>query len=100
MKTIKILSLLTILSVTTLFAADGATLYKACAGCHGANGEKAALGKSQIIKGWDAAKVEASLKGYKDGSYGGPMKGVMKGQVSRLNDADIKAVSEYIATFK
>lgn len=100
MKTFKIFSLLAILSATTLFAADGATLYKACAGCHGANGEKAALGKSLPIKGWDAAKVESSLKGYKDGSYGGPMKGVMKGQVARLSDADIKAVSEYIATFK
>lgn len=100
MKTTKILSILAILAGTSLFAADGATLYKACAGCHGANGEKAALGKSQIIKDWDATKIESSLKGYKDGSYGGPMKGVMKGQVARLNDTDIKAVSEYIASFK
>lgn len=97
MKLRKILLGLSVLGMTSLFAADGAGLYKACAACHGANGEKAALGKSQIIKGWDAAKIEASLKGYKDGSYGGAMKGVMKGQVARLSDEDIKALAAHIS---
>ena len=100
MKTLKILLGITLLAATSLFAADGATLFKSCAGCHGANAEKSALGKSEIIKGWDASKTEAALKGYKDGSYGKAMKGVMKGQVARLNDDDIKALSEYIASFK
>ncbi len=100
MKTTKLLAGLLLAGATTLFAADGAALYKSCAGCHGANGEKAALGKSQIIKGWEASKTEAALKGYKDGSYGAAMKGVMKGQVARLSDADIKAVSEFIASLK
>ena len=100
MKTSKIILGIALLGATSLFAADGAGIYKSCAGCHGANGEKAALGKSQIIKGWDVAKTEAALKGYKDGSYGAAMKGVMKGQVARLSDADIKAVSEFIAGLK
>jgi len=100
MKATKILTGLMILGASALFANDGVSLYKACATCHGANGEKAALGKSQIIKGWDAAKIESALHGYKDGSYGGVMKGVMKGQVARLSDADIKAVAEHIASFK
>ena len=65
----------------------------ACASCHGASFEKAALGKSPIVKGQDAAKIEASLKGYKDGTYGGPMKGVMAGQVKNLTDADIKDIA-------
>ena len=97
MKTTKILTGLLLLGVTSLFAADGAGLFKACAGCHGANGERAALGKSQVIKGWDEAKTLTALKGYKDGSYGGPMKGVMKGQVARLSEEDIKALSAHIA---
>ena len=58
------------------------------------------MNKSQVIAGWDAAKTEAALHGYKDGSYGGPMKGLMKGQVASLSDADIKAVSAYIAGLK
>ncbi|WP_320034213.1 c-type cytochrome [Halarcobacter sp.] len=100
MKLTKTLAAMAILGVTSLFAADGATLFKACATCHGANAEKSALNKSQIIKGWDAAKIEAALHGYKDGSYGGAMKGVMKGQVARLSDADIKALAGYISAMK
>ena len=77
--------------------ACASNLYKPCAGCHGAKGEKKALGKSQVIKGWPAAKTVEALKGYKTGTYGGPMKGVMKGQVVRLNDAQIKELADYIA---
>lgn len=100
MKTTKILMSLAVIAGTSLFASDGAKIYNSCAGCHGANAEKAALGKSAVIKGWDVEKTVAALKGYKDGSYGGPMKGVMKGQVTRLSDADIKAVSEHISSLK
>ncbi len=91
---------LAITAVSTLAMADGAALYKKCAGCHGAKAEKKALNKSQIIQGWDAAKIETALKGYKDGSYGGAMKGLMKGQVASYDDAKIKSVSEYISTLK
>ncbi|MBA3025455.1 MAG: cytochrome C [Sulfurimonas sp.] len=78
---------------------SGADLYKACASCHGQNAEKVALGKSQIIKGWDAGKIAEALNGYKDGTYGGAMKNVMKGQASKLSDADITAISEHISKF-
>ncbi|WP_187647923.1 c-type cytochrome [Nitrosophilus labii] len=84
----------------SLMAADGAALYKKCAGCHGAHGEKHALGKSKPIKGWSKDKLVESLKGYKAGTrnvYG--MGGLMKGQVASYSDADIEAVSEYISKF-
>lgn len=72
--------------------------YAKCIGCHGANGEKAAMGgKSKIIKDMTKADFIAAMKGYKDGSYGGPMKGLMKGQVSSLSDADIEAIANKIA---
>jgi len=77
----------------------GATIYKACAGCHGATGEKPALGKSQVIKGWSVSQTEHALNGYKDGSYGATMKAVMKGQATKLSAEDIKAVAEYISKF-
>jgi len=86
-------------SDTAGLAEKGKGLFLKCAGCHGANAEKPALGKSQIIKGWDAAKVAAALKGYKDGSYGGVMKGVMKSQVVNLSDEEIDALGAYIASF-
>jgi len=81
--------------------ANGAALYAKCAGCHGTKGEKKALGKSEVIGGWDAAKVEEALKGYKAGTrnvHG--MGGVMKGQVASMSDADIKALADYISKLK
>ena len=75
----------------------GQTVYKACASCHGQNAEKPALGKSQVIKGWSVAKLKNSLKGYVDGTYGGAMKAIMKGQAERLSADETQAVSEYIS---
>lgn len=81
-------------------ASKGKGLYLKCAGCHGSNGEKPALGKSQVIKGWTSQQIIDALKGYKSDSYGGVMKGVMKAQVSALSDEDIKALGSYISSFK
>ena len=89
----------TIFAAATAASLSAASL-AACAGCHGADFSKPALGKSQVVKGWDAAKIEASLKGYKDGTYGGPMKGVMTGQVKNLSEADIKDMAAQIAAIK
>jgi len=91
---------LMVLASTAIAANDGVSLYKKCAGCHGINAEKKALGKSQIIKGWEEAKIVTALKGYKDGTYGGVMKGVMKGQVASLNEDQINSLAKYIATIK
>lgn len=76
---------------------DGKALFGACAGCHGLNAEKQALGKSQIIKGWDEQKTIDALNGYKDGSYGGAMKGIMKGQVVTKSPEEIKALASFIS---
>jgi len=63
----------------------------ACKGCHGQHWEKKALGKSKIVKNMSQADIEKALLGYKNGTYGGAMKGVMKGQVARYSEADLKA---------
>ena len=78
-------------------AVDGAKLFKACSSCHGTKAEKKALGKSQIIAGWDSAKIVNALKGYKNGTYGGAMKEVMQGQAGKLSDAEINALAKYIS---
>jgi cytochrome c553 len=90
---------------TIIAAAAAASLsaasFAACATCHGANGEKAGLGKSEIITGWDEAKTIESLNGYKAGTlnkYG--MGAVMKGQVAKLSDADIADLAKQIAAMK
>ncbi|MDD3598291.1 c-type cytochrome [Sulfuricurvum sp.] len=81
---------------STSMADEGADLFKKCAVCHGVQGEKAALGKSKIIKDMSKEQITAALKGYKDGSYGAASKAVMKGQVASLNDAQITALAAHI----
>jgi len=74
-------------------------LYKTCKGCHGANGDRKALGKSEIIKGWSEDKIYDALSGYKNGTYGKAMKGVMVGQVKKLSNQDMKELAKYISNF-
>ena len=85
----------------SLMMADGAALFKKCAGCHGAKGEKKALGKSAVIGGMDVATLEEDMKGYKAGTLNKHGMGMlMKGQVAGLNDAQIKELAEYIHGLK
>ena len=101
MKTIqKTLLGLVILGSLSTAMASGADIYKKCASCHGAQGERKALGRSAVIKGFEAEKLVASLKGYKDGTYGGAMKALMKAQVADLNDTQIQDVAKFIAAQK
>ena len=90
-------SIITIATIGLLSMTATAANTAACAGCHGANFEKSALGKSKIVKDMSQADIETALKGYKDGSYGGVMKGVMKGQVAALDDAAIAEIAASIA---
>lgn len=78
----------------------GEKLFTTCATCHGKLAEKSALNKSQIIASWDATTLIASLKGYKDNTYGGAMKGLMVDQLKNLGVEDIINVSHYIVSLK
>lgn len=95
---------LVVLTVSALAAssllAGGADIYKSCAGCHGAKGEKAALGASKIISSMGKDDIAKALKGYKNDTYGGAKKGIMKGQAAKLSDAQIDELAAYITTLK
>ena len=92
---------ITMLLGSALLMADGATTYKKCAGCHGANGEKIALGKSVAITGQDAGKTINQLTAYKANGlnkYG--MGAIMKSQMKQLSETDIIEVADYISNLK
>lgn len=74
----------------------GEVIFNQCKTCHGNSAEKKALGTSQIIKGWDRAKLEQVLHGYKAGTYGAKMKSTMEAQVKNFSDEDITNVATYI----
>ena len=77
---------------------NGETIFNKCKSCHGNNAERKALGASQVIQGWDEAKIENALKGYQSGTYGGGMKNIMAAQAKTLSEEDIKKVATYIHT--
>jgi len=91
-RTVKVLALGSLLAASALYGASTA----ACAGCHGKNFEKKAMGKSKVVKDMSHNDIVAALKGYKAGTYGGAMKGLMAGQVAKLSDADIEAIANQI----
>lgn len=70
--------------------------YDKCATCHGVNGEKAALGKSKVIKDMTKADFVSALKGYQDGTYGGASKGLMTAQVKGMNEATMNEIADTI----
>jgi len=82
-----------------LLSTSYANIYTVCASCHGIKGNEKALSKSEIINGWSKKRIENALMGYKNGSYGGEMKGIMKGQVMRLSTKDIKKLAALISSF-
>jgi len=79
---------------------NGAKLFVKCSSCHGLKAEKSALSKSQIIQGWSSDKITAAINGYKEGTYGSTMKGLMKSQVKTLSPNEIKVLAEYISKLK
>jgi len=91
-KVLKVLTVGSLLASSALYAANTA----GCVGCHGANFENKAMGKSKVVKDMSKEDIITALKGYKDGSYGGPMKNLMKGQVASLSADDIAAIADAI----
>jgi len=98
-KTLLILSLM--LTYNTALMADGKSLYKNCAGCHGDNAKTKAFRLSKAIAGQSSAKTIEQLTAYKKGGlnlYG--LGNIMKVQAATLSKSDIKALATYISTLK
>ncbi|NOR56729.1 MAG: hypothetical protein GQ531_11065 [Sulfurovum sp.] len=87
MKTIlKIAALGTVLVATNVYGVS----VTGCTGCHGQHFEKAAMGKSKVVKDMSKADIVSALKGYKAGTYGDTMKQMMVGQVANVSDKDME----------
>ncbi len=79
-------------------AVTGEEIYSSCSSCHGADGEKKALGVGIVIAGQSKEELIIKMQGYKDGSYGGNMKEKMIPKATMLTDKQIETVSEYISS--
>ena len=88
--------ILTVAAVAAFMVTTASANTAVCKGCHGQDFEKKAMGKSKVVKDMTKEEIVTALKGYKDGTYGGAMKGLMKGQVAKFSDADIDALATEI----
>ena len=70
-----------------------------CYACHGLYGEKTALDKSKVLKGWSEERLVLVLNGYKKGVYGSDLKDLMAAQTKDLDEQQIRLVAKYISTF-
>lgn len=80
---------------------NGETLFKQCAGCHGADGHNKAFGKSGVIAGQDVEVLIASLKYYKETEFkthGTSL--VMSKQVKNMNAQDLLDIATYVSKLK
>ena len=87
-------------------ASTGERLYRAgdpernipsCMSCHGPGGRGNRLASFPQLGGQHAAYSEKQLRAYREGSRTTDPAGMMRAIASRMTDADIKAVSEYLS---
>ncbi|AOO63968.1 c-type cytochrome [Sulfurospirillum halorespirans] len=93
-------SLLTILLLSSFLYAqnNGESLFKQCAGCHGADGRNKAFGKSGIIAGQSAVELMESLKFYKESEFKTHSTTlVMSKQVKNMNMEDLNEIANYVS---
>ena len=88
----KIVATSLLIAASIVFASP----YDKCVICHGANGEKVALGKSKVIKDMNKADFVSALKGYKDGTYGGAQKILMTPLVKDMDEATMNEIAAMI----
>jgi cytochrome c-type protein NapB len=91
MKKIVLTSIVALAASTALMAGVNPG---ACKGCHGHSWEKKALGRSAIVKDMTHAQIARALIAYKTTTEADEM--VMKPQVSRYSNADLKAFAQTI----
>ena len=77
---------------TLLFSTASGASIAVCKGCHGQGWEKVVMGKSKVVKDMSKTEILTALKGYKNGTYGGVLKGLMVDQVKKLSSEDMELI--------
>ena len=91
----KIILTFAFVSLTSLLSANPVQP-SGCLGCHGTDWSKKALGKSLPVSEMTQNQIAKSLIGYKNGTYGRSMKGIMASQVKRYTEEELTAFSRTI----
>lgn len=83
-------------------ALDGAKLFqeKTCWTCHGKDAKKPITPQYPKLAGQNAAYAEQQMLDIKSGKRNNGQSAAMKGVMDLVNEQEIKALAEYIATLK
>ena len=81
-------------------ALDGAELYKTktCFSCHGQDAKTPILPTYPKIAGQNAEYAVQQMKDIKSGARANGMSAAMKGVMHLVNDEEIKAIADWLAT--
>lgn len=102
MKTKTLIALAATIAAGSAFAADGAALYleKTCIACHGKEGKKPLMPDYPKIAGQNVKYIEKQMLDIKSGARANGNSAAMKGVMEIVNDAEIKAIAEYLSKLK
>lgn len=80
--------------------ADGAALFtaKGCVACHGADGNAPTAPMYPKLAGQSAAYTLTQMKDIKSGTRANGMSMVMKPIIATVSDAEMKEISDWLAT--
>jgi cytochrome c len=92
-------------SVQSVAAEDGAALWKnpskgGCKACHGADGKTPLMGLYPKLAGNNADYLFAQMKDIKSGARNNGQTAAMKGVMGMVNEAEMKALAQYLSTLK
>ena len=77
-------------------AGDAATGVAACAACHGPTGSGNPQATFPRLSGQHATYVETQLKNFRSGVRANDAGSMMRGVASKMSDAEIAAVAQYV----
>jgi cytochrome c len=91
-----------VMAPVSAVASDGAALYKSktCTACHGNDGKTTVMPTYPKIAGQNSAYTLQQMKDIKSGKRNNGMTAAMKGVMHLVNDDEMKALSDYIATME
>ena len=89
-----------LLGTAPAVALDGAELYKTktCFSCHGKDANTPIMPMYPKIAGQNAAYAAQQMKDIKSGARANGMSAAMKGVMHLVNDEEIDAIAEWLAT--
>jgi cytochrome c len=89
-----------LLGTTQASALDGAQLYKTktCFSCHGKDAKTPILPIYPKLAGQNAAYAAQQMKDIKSGARANGMSAAMKGVMHLVNDEEIEAIADWLAT--